>query len=125
MAVGHQTLVGEEEAEDAMNSLNPDASDEAVACAVADLYLARTAHLGFITLSIFHDVRLRSRAGPCPLPYDWNRKNIVGVTTRDRVRARRWIISAMLAGYGVFYHMSRNSSGFGQGSIEAIRRRQL
>ena len=128
-------------AEDALQEVNPDASDEAIAEILAD-YL--TTPLGSRTfhLSIFHDVRPSSlarmkrlrkydpgygshqRISPCPLPYDWSRKNTVGVSTRDRDRAQQWIIEATLAGYAVFRGFSRQGGGFGQGSLENIRARR-
>ena len=85
-------------AEDALEVMTPDADDIEIARAVADYLLAkRPPH----HLSIFHDVRpsapkrvARIRKdfpnyqgqphGPCPLHYDWQRKNMVGISTRAR-----------------------------------------
>lgn len=63
--------------------------------------------------------------GPSPVPYDWRHKNTIGITTKDRERARRWIIDAMLTGYGVVRLSSRHGAGGGNGSIEQIRKRKL
>jgi hypothetical protein len=124
-------------AEDVLEAMAADASDMEIAQAVADYLLAkRPPH----HLSIMHDVRpstpkriARLRKdfpnfqgqphGPCPLHYDWHRKNMVGISTRDESVARQWIIDAMLLGYGVYRHIVKHSWGGGQGSITAIRSR--
>lgn len=124
-------------AEDVLEAMTPDATDMEIARAVADYLLAnRPPH----HLSIFHDVcpstpkriaRIRKDFpnyqgqphGPCPLHYDWRHKNTVGISTRDEPIARQWIIDAMLLGYGVYRHISKNSWGGGQGSIASIRSR--
>ena len=129
-------------AEDAMQEVDPDASDEAIAEVLADYLTTPLSGSRAFHLSIFHDVKLSSVArlarlrksypgyephepvGPCPLPYHWSRKNIVGIATRDRDRARQWIIEAALAGYGVFRHFSSQGSAFVQGLLEAIRTRR-
>jgi hypothetical protein len=125
-------------ADDAMDNVDPDASDETIAGITADYFL-----IGFTTrhLSILHDVRpstqrtierIRKRfeqpdyqpadpTGPCPLPYDWTRKNAVGISTKDRERARQWCIDAMLAGYDVHHRSSKTSASFGRGTIAQIR----
>ena len=135
-------VVDADAADDAMASVDPDASDETIAGIVADyllttLLLPRGCHL-----SVIHDVRPRELAklvrmrqrnpdcywpdhvGPCPLPYDWSYKNTVGISTRDRDRARRWIIDATLAGYCVFRNSRRGGCGGGQGSLADIRKRR-
>ena len=125
-------------AEDALDAMTSDASDMEIAQAVADYLLAnRPPH----HLSIFHDVRPSAEKqiarvrkhfpnyqpsqphGPCPLHYDWRRKNTVGISTRDESMARQWIIDAMLLGYAVYRHILKNSWGAGQGSIADIRAR--
>ena len=130
-------------AEDAMQEVDPNASDETIANILADyLTVGNWGRSRAFHLSIFHDVRPSSlarmdrlrkldpgyrphdRIGPCPLPYDWTRTNIVGISTGDRERARQWIIEAALAGYSVFRHIGRHGGGFGQGSIKHIRTRR-
>lgn len=129
--------------EDAMREVDPDASDQAIAEVLADYLLSTLAHSRAFHLSTYHDVRPSAPArlarvwkfnpdyqphepvGPCPFPYDWSRKNIVGISTRDRERARQWIIEAALAGYAVFRGFRRlGGAGFGQGSLENIRARR-
>ena len=66
----------------------------------------------------------REPVGPCPLRFDWKRKNIFGIRKRDEETARAWIIDAAIRGYSVF----RSSEGFkslasGSGSIAACRQR--
>lgn len=130
-------------AEDAMSSAGPEASDETIAGIVADYLLTKAVSGQRALLSIIHDVRPSSllhlermreklgsrcnepgRIGPCPLPHDWARMNVVGISTRDRDRARQWIVAATLAGYCVFYSSYRDGSGGGQGSLAAIRARR-
>jgi hypothetical protein len=134
-----QTSIDYQAAEDAMENVNPDASDQAIAEILANYLLRwRPSHRRTYRLSIFHDVhpsalrrwqklypdRRPSDVGPCPLPYDWIHKNTVGIATRDRALARQWIIDAALAGYAVFRHLGAQYGGFGQGSIEDIRNRR-
>jgi hypothetical protein len=129
----------EDAAEDAMASVDPDATDEVIAVVIADylvtqLPTSRTCHL-----SVLHELRPRELArfrkysperpfdhgiGPCPLPYDWQRKNVIGISTRDRDRARQWAIDATLAGYCVFRSFHRNGSGGGQGTLAHIWERR-
>ena len=134
------TAVASNAAEDALAAISPDASDATIAGIVADYLLTRYS-TRYFHLSIIHDVRpsapvrlarLRKHfpdyqphepMGPCPLPYDWTRKNMVGISTRDRERAREWIIAATLAGYCVFRGFSRDSWSSGAGSIARIRER--
>jgi hypothetical protein len=127
-------------ADDAMDNVDPDASDETIASITADYFL-----IGFTTrhLDILHDVRPSTQkrierirregwlnyqpadpSGPCPLPYDWTRKNVVGISTKDRERARQWCIDAMLAGYSVHHRSSKTSASFGRGTIAQIRARR-
>jgi hypothetical protein len=130
------------EAAAAVEAIDPDASDEAIAATVAD-YLLTMYPAPTYYLSVFHDARpstarrierLRKQLrqpnyqpgqpfGDCPLPFDWQHKNIVGISTRDRARARQWCINAMLAGYGVFSSHTRGGSGAGQGTLAQIRHR--
>lgn len=129
-------------ADEAMASVDPDASDETIAAIVADYLVAQMSSRRAYHLGVGHDVRpsaLRNveriwkfnphyqpcePVGPCSLPYDWTYKNVVGISTRDRERARRWIIEAQLAGYGVFRRWGRMGGGFGRGSLTAIRVRR-
>ncbi|MDO8874481.1 MAG: hypothetical protein Q8M24_15575 [Pseudolabrys sp.] len=102
-------------------------SDEEVANLIADWYLLQTRDWPRFHLSIHHDVRTRARGFacygfgiPCPLFYEWTRKNIVGISTSDRARARKWIVEAMCAGYAVFYGRTKGFAG-GKGTIASIR----
>lgn len=131
-------------AEDALEAIDAHTSDEAIAGIVADYYLI--ARPWGIQFAILHDVRPSTPArlatqrrlsrrpdfmpstpfGPCPVPYTWHRKNMVGIRLRGPSRmthnaARQWIIDAMLAGYAVFYSMGAQYSSAGQGTIAEIR----
>jgi hypothetical protein len=113
----------ERKAEDRLDALSPSAPDVEVAEALASCYVARCKALGWIRkirLSIFHDVRKRSNEGPCPLPFDWSYKNVVGIETDDEELARLWAREALLKGYSVFYG-TRRGGGVG-GSINHWRR---
>jgi len=123
---------------DRRDAIDPDRdSDEVIAAIIADCLLwSKPPYY----LSILHDVRVRRDRseermrritpyippypiGPCSLPYDWKYKNTVGIDTRDRVRARQWIIDAMLAGYGVchIYSPKGRGGGSGYGPLAEIR----
>jgi hypothetical protein len=126
---------------DRMDAINADASDEVIAATVADCLLWEKPPY---YLLILHDARPSAPReierwrkivpnyeppypiGPCPLPYDWKYKNCVGIDTRDRNRAHRWIIDAMIAGYGVTrgYSPRGRGGGSGYGSLAETRERQ-
>jgi len=107
-------------AEKAMHDLDPNDSDQEIARIVANYLQLPMRHSHAYHLKIIHDVRpstvrrlekIRKTwpsyepadpTGPCPVVFDWQNKNTVGISTRDRERARQWIVDAMLAGYGVF-----------------------
>jgi hypothetical protein len=127
-------------ADDAFWALDPDAPDAEIAEAIAEC-LVTTTGAPYI-LAVFHDVRpgtpkriarlekfvpgctAGERFGPCPVRYDWSRKNLVGVKTRDREVAKRWAIEATLLGYSVFYQFGTISgSGFAKGTIAEVRER--
>ena len=59
---------------------------------------------------VFHDVRKRT-GRPCPpLPFDWHRKNTVGVTVGKNVhRARCWTIMAVMFGYQPYAASRKNT----------------
>jgi hypothetical protein len=102
-------------------SVGPEVSDQELAQAIADHYVANCLAVGRkIKLEIEHDVRRRSTQGPCPLPYDWSRKNIVGISTTDPEYAVAWAVGAMLMGYAVFYMFSPGF-GFGKGTLANYR----
>jgi hypothetical protein len=127
-------------AEEALAAIKSDDGDEAIAQIVADYLLTSSSRPSF-HLTIFHDIRSSTTRrveklrktwpdykpenpiGPCSVPFDWHCKNTVGITTRDRERARCWIIDALLAGYGVFRGYRRGGTAWGQGSLAQIRRR--
>jgi hypothetical protein len=52
--------------------------------------------------AINHDIRPPKNLA-CPLRYDWTRKDRVGVEIADKETARRWLVSAALAGYTIYY----------------------
>jgi hypothetical protein len=126
-------------ADEAMASIDWDASDLIIAGIVADYLVAQLPSSRIYHLGVGHNASAlcnlerigkfnphyqpNEPVGPCALPYDWTYKNVVGISTRDRERARRWIIEAQLAGYGVFRRWGRQDGGFGCGSIAAIRQR--
>ena len=127
-------------ADAAMYDLDPtDMSDAALAQCVAEYFVTRgpPPH----RLFILHDVRpsaerniARARKqfpnyqpadpiGPCPLDYDWTRKNLVGIRGEED-RAVRWIVEAMLLGYAVFRCFGGiRSGGSGWGTLAQIRAR--
>ena len=81
------------------------ADDQAIAMAVADEIVANCRWA-----SIPHDTRRRSRMGPCPLPYYYARKNLVGIPIyRNPARARDWIVRALTLGYEVLGHSRRDT----------------
>jgi hypothetical protein len=128
-------------AADAWASFNPNLSDKAIAGLLADYIVSMFPRLRLRTycLSVTHDVRpagvrklerMRKvkpdyqpgdRVGPCSLPYDWSLKNIVGISTRARVRARRWAVEATCAGYCVFRRVTAGT-GYGRGSLADLRK---
>lgn len=128
------------EALDRLDAIDPDrASDEVIADIIADYLLWSKPPY---CLYIHHDVRvstqrkierMRKFFPDIPVhsivprvPYDWARKNIVGISTRDRARARQWAIDAMLAGYAVFHgHGPKGrGGGWGRGSLAEVRERE-
>ena len=133
-----ERYAAENAAYDAMDAMDPDASDEIIAGLVADYLVTQLPNSRTCHLSVLHDMRpsaLRNLerirkynpdydpgpVGPFPLPYDWTYKNVVGVSTRDRDRARQWAIDAMLAGYSVFRSFGRHGSAGGRGTLAQIR----
>ncbi len=132
----------EDAADAAMATVDPEASDQIIAETVAEYLVAQLPSSRLYHLSIIHEVRpreirrlerIRERnpdyeagepTGPCPVPYNWQNKNVVGVSTHDRDRAKRWAIDAALAGYCVFRSFRRYGSGGGQGSLAEIRERR-
>jgi hypothetical protein len=128
-------------ASNAMDNIDPDANDEVPAGIRAD-YLMTGHYMTTRHLAIMHDVRPSAQrtierirkyrpdyepaqdTGPCPLPYDWNRKNIVGISIRDRARARQWCINALLLGYSVHAYDNKNGAGFGGMTLAAIRKQR-
>jgi hypothetical protein len=129
---------------DRLERITDDDSDDTVAELIADRLLSeyRSSSRNY-HLHINHDVRPRTRSlrhhertmrgwwpdwkpqtpiGPCPLPYDWQHKSLVGISTKDREVARQWIIDAAMLGYAVFRSWKRRwASGGGLGSIADVR----
>jgi hypothetical protein len=102
-------------------------TDLVIAEAITD-YLIAAALLQHptIRLAIIFDARKRSKEGPCPLPFDWRRKNTVGIKTSDREVARDWCMKALLLGYSAFqcWH-SDGCGGGGMGTIADHRQRLI
>lgn len=136
-----------ERAHQAFSALDPEVVDDATLMeAIVDCLLASGPPF---LLAIVHDVRpstakriarckkigvelgrelpdwaySRDPIGPCPLRWDWQRKNIIGIETMDREEARAWAVEAMLAGYCVYHHTSISGSGSGNGSLAQARKR--
>lgn len=106
---------------------------EALAHAASDCGLHGSARISEIVagntvsaadMSAVPDYQPEYPIGPCPLPYDWTRKNLVGVSTKDRERARQWCIDAMLAGYAVSHTSSKGRGGGSHGTIAQIQTRR-
>jgi hypothetical protein len=69
-----------------------------------------------------YHLMVRHDGAPCPLSYGRKGKNHFFIATRDRDRARRWIIEALMAGYAVNRRTSgRNGTGYGYGSLTQLR----
>lgn len=72
--------------------------------------------------SINHDTR-----GPkylaCPLEYDWQRKDHVGIETGDRKKAEAWLVRAAALGYLISEVDSAHRETGPQFSIAIARRR--
>jgi hypothetical protein len=75
----------------AMDSGDPEADDEQIAATIADFWLAMYSWRWYC-------LSTDEYYSPCSTPHDWRRKTAVGINTRDRDRARRWAIDALLDG---------------------------
>jgi hypothetical protein len=110
-----------------LHEASTDVDDATLAGLIADYYIVMFPSVLAKQkwhFSIFHDVRKRSTAGPCPLEFDWQHKNVVGISTKDSTRARDWAVRAMVAGYAVFHSFRRNGSGGSQGTLAQFRERK-
>lgn len=112
------------------NAMDPDADDWFFALAISNYLLARPGHgTDVIYLGINHNIRTAGRwktadAGPCPLRYDWVYKTQVGIQTRDRAAAQKWIMDALLLGYNVYRRENGSThNGGGVGTIADVRKR--
>ena len=119
-----------EAAFDALEQVDPDASDEIIADLIVS-YLMVSTSARVYHLSVSREVNpgrfLKSMwrvvpgynpghpVGPTPLPYDWTRKARIGISTRDPDRARAWIFEAMRAGHAVSRQRRRDGSGVSMG----------
>jgi hypothetical protein len=140
-------------AEQKLDALLPDASDGEIASALAEYYVSKRwmMHGTKIRLSILSDsptpkgsLKFAHKYNPvlhaqmvqdneaCQrqlslinrLGFDWQRKNVYGITTDDDERARDWAVAAMLAGFAVFYAFNQHSGGGSKGTIADWRKRQ-
>jgi hypothetical protein len=81
-----------------IEQLKPDAADATVARLVT-LYMLESDRQPY-WFSINHDIRPPAMK-KCPLEFDWAIKDRVGIKTRMRHRAEKWITDAALAGYTI------------------------
>jgi hypothetical protein len=72
--------------------------------------------------AIKHDTR-PPKCLPCPVDYDWARKDRVGIETRDRNRARGWLIRAALHDFTISECDAKRVDIGRWESIEIVRRR--
>ena len=101
----------------AMMELNPfSASDAELAGAIADYMVAR-AKLLRENYNMTFCVILESRRATCALPFDWKRKNMWGIRTKDEARARQWCLDALLGDY----HLDLYSGAW---NLNSFRKRQ-
>jgi hypothetical protein len=126
----------------ALDAIDPDnIDDESLRFLIADELTAGRGPR--YILSIIHDVRpsalrklerIRKRlpgyegnpanpTGPCPIEYDWDHKNVVGIITLDRDRAIQWAIEAMRFGYTVFQQNTKRGCGGSPGGPDHVRKR--
>jgi hypothetical protein len=69
-----------------------------------------------------YHLMVRHDRAPCSLSYDRKGKNHFFITTRDRARAKQWIIEASLAGSTVTRRVSgRSDVGYRYGSLAQLR----
>jgi hypothetical protein len=81
-----------------IDQLKPDASDRDVARLVA-LYMLETDRQPY-WFSINHDIRPPGMKR-CPIGFDYAKKDRVGIKTRVRHIAEKWLTDAALAGYDI------------------------
>jgi hypothetical protein len=98
-------------------NVNLNASDRTIAMLIAEMMLESDA-LPY-KFSINHDIRPPA-CKACALHYDWALKDTVGITTTDKLVARRWITHACLLGYRVTQENGQNPLS---SSIEIARQR--
>jgi hypothetical protein len=106
----------------AFDAIGPDDSDAVIAKAIADELMTGVRimfdgppYCFFISPII----------GPCPIEFDWQGEDAVGIKTRDKERARSWAIEALLLGYSVFRQaQGPRGTGWGWGSIAQVRERR-
>src|SRR5262249_41483422 len=82
---------------DRFDKIGPDTSDAEIIDATADYLIAHGSprrpyrlHLSILNMSAER-----------PVSYDWRYKNVWGISTTDKDRARAWIRECMMQGYGV------------------------
>jgi hypothetical protein len=124
--------------------VGPDVDDNALAAIMAD-YLTEgrwSPHGKNYYLSITHDVRssalnaIAARrkydpdfepnypVGPCPLHYDWQYSNTVGIKTKDSRVAKQWAIEAILLGYSVHWGERIGGVTTGVGTLAHVREKK-
>ncbi|WP_426437796.1 hypothetical protein [Bradyrhizobium genosp. P] len=125
-----QPLTGEaeaREAEDRLLSLAESATDEEISEAAADWLLTRFSAPAPYCLTVPHAIYDKQstalHAGHPLLTVDYYGRSWIGLSTRDRDRARRWIICAMMLDYTVTICVDRRDrDGFTPGDIATVRR---
>ena len=103
-------------AEEAMENVDPDASDSALAVVVADYVMARCGKTYHLSILYYDETN--------PMEHDWRHKGSIGISTKDPERARQWIIQATLAGRMVFSSNCRACGGSSPGGLKYIRERR-
>lgn len=106
----------------AVVEINPDDDDATLAPILAERCVA--GHTPPYYLAILHDVRRNAPATiACPIRYDWQYKNKVGIKELDREVAKQWAVGAMLLGYAVYAMWKVHGSAIGPGTIAQVRER--
>jgi hypothetical protein len=105
--------------ETVLRHIRPDASDHEFADAIAEWVLAGGS--GF-PRGIFHLAvpLIDDFTGPLRAP-DWRAKgDMVGISTDNRARAKRWCVAALLAGYPLYRALDRPRCSSGKGNRKSI-----
>jgi hypothetical protein len=105
--------VAELATENVLRHIRPDACDQEFADVIADWALAAT----WFPRGSYHMAvpLIDNFTGPLRAP-DWRApNNMVGISTPDRARAKRWCVAALLAGYPLYRAADRPHPRRGKG----------